>query len=65
MIYRIEEFVGYQWDVEADFVMSVAMRWRYVGLVLGIRFVIVTVKREYLIVVSLGVVQIAELDLSH
>ena len=65
MIYRIEEFVGYLLDVEVDFVMSVAMRWRYVGSVLGIRFVIVTAKREYLIVVFLGVVQIAELDLSH
>lgn len=61
----MEEFVGCQLEVEADFVMSVAMRWRYVGLVLGIQFVIVTAKREYLIAVSLGVAQIAELDLSH
>lgn len=57
--------MGCQLEVEADFVMSVAMRWRYVGLVLGIQFVIVTAKREYLIAVSLGVAQIAELDLSH
>lgn len=64
-MHRMEEFVGYHLDVEADFVMSVARRWRYVGLVLGTRFVIVTVKREYLIAVSLGVVQIAELDQSH
>ncbi len=65
MMHTMEEFVGCQLDVEVDFVMSVAMKWRYVGLVLGIRFVIVTVKREYLIAVSLGVVRIAELDLSH
>ena len=65
MMHTRGEFVGYHLDVEADVVMLVAMRWRYVGLVLGIRFVIVTVKREYLIAVSLGVVQIAELDQSH
>lgn len=43
----MEGFVGCHLEVEADFVMSVAMRWRYVGLVLGIRFVIVTGKRGY------------------
>ncbi len=65
MMNMMEEFVGCQLDVEVGVVMLVAMRWRYVGLVLGIRFVIVIVKRECLIAVSLGVVQIAELDLSH
>ena len=65
MMHTMEEFVGCQLDVEAHVVMLVAMRWRYVGLVLGMRFVIVTVKREYLIAVFLGVVQTAELELSH
>ena len=65
MMHTREVFVGCHLDVEADVVMLVAMRWRYVGLVLGIQFVIVTVKRECLIAVSLGVVQIAELDQSH
>lgn len=65
MMHKMEEFVGCQLVVEADFVRSGVMKWRYFGLVLGIRFAIVTVKREYLIAVSLGVVRIAELDLSH
>ena len=43
----MEGFVGCHLEVEDDFVMSVAMRWMYVGLVLGNRFVIVTGKREY------------------
>ena len=65
MMNMMEESVGCQLDVEADVVMSVAMRWRYFGLVLGIQFVIVIVKRGCLIAVSLRVVRIAELGLSH
>ena len=43
----MEGYVGCHLEVERDFVMVVAMRWRYVDLVLGIRFVSVTGKREY------------------
>ena len=43
----MEGYVGCHLEVEADYVMLVAMRWKYVGLVLGIRFVSVTGKREY------------------